>query len=54
MTDNDTVTVLPKLSNERFKLPNRRGKGVNLSNDDTKAIDPDVETILKPIKKNLL
>ena len=50
MTDNDTVTVLPKLSNERFKLPNRRGKGVNLSNDDTKAIDPDVETILKPKK----
>jgi hypothetical protein len=50
MTDNDTVTVLPKLSNGRFKSPNRRSKGVNVSDDDTTAIDPDVATILKPKK----
>lgn len=50
MTDNDTVTVLPKLSNGRFKSPNRHSKGVNVSDDGTKAIDPDVATILKPKK----
>lgn len=52
MTDNDTVTVLPKLSNGRFKSPNRRSKGVNVSDDDTKAIDPDVANILKPKKSD--
>ena len=50
MPDNDTVTVLPKLSNGRFKSPNQRSKSVNVSDDDTKAIDPDVATILKPKK----
>ena len=50
MADNDTVTVLPKLSNGRFKSPNRRSKGVNVSDDDTKAIDPDVANILNQKK----
>ena len=50
MTDTDTITVLPKLSNGRFKSTNRRSKGVNVSDDDTTAIDPDVATILKPKK----